>query len=120
MDAFIRAFGEYLQGVWGTLENKPFLGPRRDCKGIILITGPTERDSIGKITGRSRLIPNCESFGFNGYITKGLLAGRKDGGLVVRAGDLDMIVLRLVIAYEVVVKFFFGPTRGRICEIVVK
>ena len=108
MDAFICAFRQNGQRIWRALEHVPFLGALRDGEGIVLISRAAEHSTKTKIAGFSRLARSGERLDFDGDIAEVVLFRLEDGCLVIGARDLNMIVLRLMVADEVIVELLFA------------
>src|SRR5215813_13904491 len=118
MNAGIGTLQKSGQFVWRAFQYDPFLGSRRNGKGIILVSRTPEDWTINKIAGRGSLLGIGIHFYFNGGVIKTLLIRQKNGSLIVGAVNFNVIILRLVIANEIIIEFRLGPTRRRIREVV--
>ena len=118
VDRFISPFGQNRQCVGCALEHVPLLGALGDGEGIVLVAGAAEHGTKAEIPGFSRLAGSGERLDFDGDIREIGLFGLEDGGLVIGAHDLHVVVLRLMVADEVIIEFRFRPAGGGICKII--
>ena len=120
MDASIHAFRQDNQRIRGTLEHIPPLGALRDGKGVEIIPRAAERRPKAEVACLSRLARRGKRLDFDTGIAEAPLFWLVDCRLVVWAGDLYVIVFRLMVANEIIVKLLLcGPAGSWICEAVV-
>ena len=118
MDIFIGAFCQNRQRIRGALEDVPFLGALGDGEGIVLVARTAEHDPKTKIARLGSFGRSGKCLDLDGDIAEIFLFRLEDRCLVIGAGDLNVIKLRLMIADKVIIEFRFRPAGGRVGKII--
>ena len=94
------------------------MGALRDGEGIVLVARTAEGNPKTIITRFGSFARSGECLDLDGDVAEGFLLRLEDGGFVIRAGQLDVIKLRFVVADKIIIEFLFGPAGGRVGKII--